>query len=176
MCSSILITAISRDGELEAVAGVEDIDLTSLTPVALIKGEDEEETLQLRNLYSEAEKYLRKFKWCKNVLEAYLGYGVADVFGLFFFHIDPIKNEDDYLWVIVRDIPSAYLVTDEARNCADALRIYIKLFREWVAAIRENRSVATLIPANVPPTRANAALLESRLNFLEENILPQMAN
>ncbi len=151
------------------------VDICSLTPIDSIRGEDEEETSQLHNLYDKAEKFVTGFKWCKKISCAYLGYGLGDILGVFLFEIEPsLPDVDACLWVIVGDIPSAYLVTDEAKNPADALKIYTKLFREWITAVRAGKSVKKLIPANAAPTEANAALLESRLDFLERNILPQV--
>ena len=151
------------------------IDRSCLTPISQIAGEDEDETKELHELYAEAERFLLKFRWCKKVDCAYLGYGVGGVLGIFYVEIEPGSIDvDKYLWVIVGDIPPAYIVTDKAKSPGQAIRIYIELFREWVDAVKAGSSVQGLMPANVPPTLENAALLESRLIFLEENIVTQV--
>jgi hypothetical protein len=161
--------------EREAVAEIDGVDITRLTAIELIEGEDEEETKQLRALYGDAKRFITRFKWCKRVARAYFGCGMADLVGVFLFQIEPnLPTIDPHMWVVVGDIPSAYLVIDQAKNPGAALRIYIGLFREWIAAVKSGRSVETLIPANVASTEDNAERLESRLNFLEEVILPQI--
>ncbi|WP_208636415.1 hypothetical protein [Mesorhizobium helmanticense] len=42
---------------------------------------------------------------------------------------------------------------------------------EWVEAARQGKSVAELIPVNVP---ANAEMLDRRLKFLDEKVLPEL--
>ncbi len=42
----------------------------------------------------------------------------------------------------------------------------------WVSAINHNTSLEGVIPVNGAPTAANAEMLNRRLAFLKENILP----
>jgi len=73
--------------------------------------------------------------------------------------------------VIVGDLPSAYLVTDDAPTSEEALQADIELMDEWVEAVKQGKSVDDLIPVNAPATAAIAAMLESRLRFLQERVL-----
>jgi len=151
------------------------IDFSLLTPASNIVGEDKEETDLLIQLYREAKNFLLEFEWCREITCAFLGYGIGEVVGIFYFEIVPSQIDvDKSLWVIVGDLPPAYLVTDEINTPAKALKVYIELFREWVEAVKSGVSVQGLIPANVPPSLENAASLKSRLAFLENEILPQM--
>ena len=49
---------------------------------------------------------------------------------------------------------------------------YVELMSEWVEAATNSQPVDDLIPVNVAPTPENAKLLESRLAFLNKEILP----
>lgn len=128
---------------------------------------DSSEQRLLEELLREAESYLSSFKWCGSLREEYFGLGVGAVVGVFLFRIENlVAPEDEWLWVVVGDIPPAYLVVDDNTNPLLALVTYIELMEEWVEAAEHGRPVGELIPVNVAPTIANAAMLRSRLEFL----------
>jgi len=148
------------------------VDMSKVVPAALMKGEDEEETAGLRELLAEATNYLQAFSWVRESKAAYLGIGVAKIVGVFLFEIIPSREDvDDKVWVIVGDLPPAYITAEDAPNPAAALDAYIGAMEEWVEAAKAGRGVENLIPVNVPPTAENAARLESRLHFLDKEIL-----
>ena len=148
------------------------MDLTRLTPVSRMAGDDPTDTALLRDLLDRAEGYLRSFQWCERIEEAYFGLGVGGIVAVFLFRIRPTKPDvDEWLWVISGDLPPAYLVTDNAPNPASALQVYVELMGEWVDAVLGGRAVDHLIPVNVPPTAEWATNLQGRLKFLREEIL-----
>src|SRR5882672_191257 len=141
-----------------------EVDISKVVPVALMKGDDAEETAGLRELLPEATNYLKSFGWLREIKAAYFGLGVAKIVGVFLFEIIPSREDvDDKVWVIVGDLPPAYITAEDAPNSAAALDAYIGAMQEWVEAAKAGRSVENLIPVNVPPTPENAARLESRL-------------
>lgn len=153
------------------------LDMSKVVPAALMQGEDEEETAALRELLDEATAYLKRFNWHRGIKAAYLGIGVGKILGVFLFEIVPASEEvDDRVWVVVGDLPPAYITTEDAPNPATALDSYIGAMEEWVEATREGRGVEGIIPVNVPPTAENADRLESRLRFLDERILSDYAD
>jgi len=52
----------------------------------------------------------------------------------------------------------------------------MRAMQDWVEAAKAGRSVENLIPINVPPTPENAARIESRLRFLDKEILSKYAD
>lgn len=151
-----------------------EVDYTKLTPIDAMSGEDEEETGLLWDLYREAKWFMESFTWHGKIEKAYFGLGVGRVVGVFLFELIPARQDvDRLLWVVVGDIPLAYLVTDHAPNAACALEGYIELMREWVVAAKAGEPVDKLIPVNVAPTKEWAEDLEGRLDFLEQNILSE---
>ncbi|MBZ9854320.1 hypothetical protein LB566_10935 [Mesorhizobium sp. CA13] len=70
------------------------------------------------------------------------------------------------------DVPPAYMPGDDVETPYEALDGYIGAMDEWVEAARQGKSVAKLIPVNVPANPANAEMLGGRLKFLDEKILP----
>lgn len=143
-----------------------------VVPVSHMAGEDAEDTELLKGLLAEAESYLASFDWCERLEEAYFGLGVGGIVAVFLFRVRPARPDvDDWLWVIVGDLPPAYLVTDSAPNAACALEGYLGLMQEWVEAVRTGRPLEDLIPVNVPPTVEWATELKGRLEFLRDNVL-----
>lgn len=151
------------------------INTSKLTPIIEMKGSNKKEDLQLNEMLQEASEYLLSFTWCKEIIKTFFGIGVPGIFAVFLFNIKLDVNVDDWLWVIVGDIPPAYITVDESPNPASALDGYLGAMYEWVNAVKEGRDTSGLIPVNVPPTIEMAALLEKRLQFLDDEILCQYA-
>jgi hypothetical protein len=153
------------------------VDLRKVVPAAQLKGEDEEDTHLLQKMLAEAERYLRSFSWCGGVREAYLGIGVGGIVGIFLFRIRPTSDHaGEWVWVVVGDLPSAYISVDGAPNPACALDGYIGAMEEWVDAADAGRPVDRLIPVNVAPTIENARQLRTRLEFLNREILSKYSD
>ena len=148
------------------------IDWSKVIPIKLMKGEDDEDSLLLQQMLTEAESYLRSYRWCHEIKETFWGMGIGGVFAVFLFHIKPeLPCADDYVWVIVGDIPPLYITIDDAPNPACALNGYIGAMEEWAtAAIKEN-SVENLVLVSVAATIENGIALKKRLAFLEREIL-----
>lgn len=151
------------------------VDLSKLTPIEEVEGDDWQETEELKELADQAEDFVSQFAWAGSVLQQYAGPSIPGVLGVFLFRLDPAKADvDEWLWVIVGDLPPAYLVTDNAPDGIAALEVYIDAMEEWVDAARRGESVDELIPVNVPATKENAEMLASRLAFLRERAIPEL--
>jgi hypothetical protein len=128
----------------------------------------------MRLLVDGAIAYISKFRWCRAILEYRVGIGIPTVIGVFLMRIEPAESGvDDWLWVVVGDVPPAYLVVDDNPTPADALDAYIIEMRQWVDAVRIGASIDDLIPVNAPPTMEFADMLASRLEFLSRVVLPE---
>jgi hypothetical protein len=128
-------------------------------------------------LYEEAKNYLTEFQWCAALVEEYVGFIFPRIVGVFLFRISPARQGiDEWVWVIVGDLPPAYITCEDSPNPATALDSYIGAMLEWIKAIDENQSTDGLIPVNVPATKANAERLSARLKFLDDKILAGYAD
>lgn len=135
-------------------------------------GESAEERDSLRSYLQEAEDEINYYSWHDGIVNSYFGMGVGGIFAVFLFEILPNREEiDNFVWVIVGDLPSAYITCEEAPNPACALDGYIGAMEEWVEAAKSGKSVENLIPVNVHATPEYGEQLESRLKFLDEKIL-----
>lgn len=148
------------------------IDFSRVVSENEMKGDDQEDTIELKNMLGEAKTYIQSFDWCLSVEEAYLGIGLPGIIAIFLFNIRPSRSEiDEWLWIVVGDMPPAYLSVIDSPNPASALDSYIGAMEDWVKAVREGDSVDHLIPVNVPPELEWANKLDSRIKFLDEKIL-----
>jgi hypothetical protein len=140
-----------------------------------LKGDDPKDTRLLQEMLSEAREFLLSQEWCSSLEEEYFGIGIGGIVAVFLFRIQPKrKGIDDWLWVVVGDLPTAYLVTDVSPTPVDALHTYVGEMSKWVGAVRARKPVARLIPVNVPATKEWAEGLQKRLDFLKAEILPSM--
>lgn len=143
--------------------------------VPKIFGDDAEDTELLRAMTRSARDYITSFNWCPPISVCYLAFGVGGVAALFLFKFDrKIQDSDDQLWVVIGDLPSAYLVVEADDSPQQAMDRYCELMEQWIAAVRGFSSLDTVFPVSVVPTVENAELLEKRIAFLVAEILPQM--
>ncbi len=138
------------------------MDLGTLRPCSL--------SGPLHGLEAQAASFIRSFAWSGQLLEMYEGFQEPDILGVFLVKLEPAQPQvDEWLWVVVGDLPAAYLVTDNAPTVDEAIEGYVEEMQRWVDAVRAGDSVDDLIPVNTPPTTEFADLLESRLRVLKDN-------
>ena len=126
----------------------------------------------LLSMHREAVSFLQFYNWCDEIIETYVGLFSPGIIGVFLFKILPSRDDvDDWVWVVVGDLPPAYITCDDAPNPATALDGYIGAMTDWVGAAERGESVDELIPVNVPATKENAESLRKRLQFLDDRIL-----
>jgi hypothetical protein len=148
------------------------VNLSKVVPTSQMRGEDQEETNELNEMLEKAIDYITAFVWCDKVEESYLGIGYPGIIGIFLFKIKPAKEHvDEWNWIVVGDLPSAYISAYGFPNPATALDGYIGAMTDWVEAAKAGKDVSKLIPVNVPPTPEWARKLETRLKFLYDEIL-----
>jgi hypothetical protein len=150
-----------------------DLPVSGVIPISDMHGDDEDETRRLRDMEAKARDFITDFDWCDGVREFYFGEGIGDVFAVFLARITPARpSVDEYVWIVMGDFPPAYLVIDDCPTPKAALEGYIWEMRKWVALAKEGKASRDVIPVNVPATPEWAETLESRLDALEQKIMP----
>jgi hypothetical protein len=135
-------------------------------------GSKDNDAPEIAKLHEEARDFLMYFQWCAEILEDYVGFIYPGIVGVFLFKILPAREDvDAWVWIIVGDLPPAYITCEQSPNPAAALDSYIGAMLEWVNAVDHGESVDGLIPVNVPATREHAERLRVRLKFLDDDIL-----
>lgn len=153
-----------------------DMPVAGMVPVERMTGDDAEDTTLLRGMSKEAEAYLRSFSWCGDVLSSFFGGGVGGVFAVFLFHIYSARPEvGSWIWIVVGDIPPAYLPLEDAKSPAEVFQRYMLGMSKWVELARQGRSGTAddgVPPVNVPATLEWAEKLEHRLHSLRLIVKP----
>jgi len=149
---------------------------SGLIPAAKIKGDDAADTRLLRKMSEEARRYISSFSWCDSVIDSYFGGGVGGIFAVFFFHIQPSRRGvSPWIWIMVGDIPPAYLPLDDCSSVAEAFGMYIRGMSKWVELVRKGKTGTAeqgVPPVNVPATLEWAERLNQRLYGLTIAVQP----
>ena len=132
---------------------------------------------EVKELAKEAHSYLLSFPWCLSINKGWLVYSCGYVIGLFYFEIVPdvAKGADSHVWVIVGDLPPAYIDVLSAPSARSALDLYIRLMDEWASKVYNGENISDCYPINVPATKEYAEMLTTRMNLLKEDHLPLLA-
>lgn len=158
--------------ETEPVTIRAPLDLSKVVEWSKYLVAQKEDVAEMNSMYQEAREFLEFYDWCAEIRESYVGMLYPGIVAIFLFKIVPARQDvDEWIWVIVGDLPPAYLTTDGCPNPATALDGYIGAMLEWVDAAQKGKSVSELIPVNVPATKENGDMLKRRLDFLNEKIL-----
>jgi hypothetical protein len=157
------------------LSGSRSMQLEDFQRVSDLRGETEEDTLMLHELAREGRRYIESFGWCPGIRAIYLAYAIPGVLGLFLFKFTTkVGGTDDQLWVIVGDIPSAYLVVVPPDSPQAALQRYCSLMEEWVVAVRSGSDRRNVFPVRVDPTDEHAQMLAERIDFLRREVIPEV--
>lgn len=148
----------------------------NICPLVEMEGECEDETLELVKMYTEAKNFIASHKWCPEIKEEYFGGGIANVVAVFLFRFSSlIKQSDEWLWVIVGDLPSAYLVVDCASTPSHALSVYCEIMESWADCIISGGDISNEYPVRTTPSEENARALQNRIQILRRDIIPWLS-
>jgi len=149
-----------------------DIDTSDFLEEAEIKGEDAEDTAQLRQLAAEARAYMEEFEWCPPIESVHMALGASGVVGVFLFQFaEVIEDDDDALWVVVGDLPSAYVIVEPDDDGIAALERYCEMMEDWAFNVLKDNSIEESFPVDAEATHENAEMLRQRIVFLRSEII-----
>lgn len=170
---------ISKDGDRDRQKDVVTdflMDISGFQLAEEARGDSSDDTLSLRQMAADARKYLRSHKWCPTIKKLYLADGVGGIVAIFLAELsEPIQGQDTYLWVIVGDLPSAYLVVEDLTTPLQALFEYCSLMEKWADAVLSGKTLDNLFPVAEAPTEENARNLKRRITFIRDQILPELS-
>ena len=127
---------------------------------------------RLVGIANEGLRYIKAFPWVRCVKNATLYFGVSNIIALLFVEIDGANKVDKYLWVVSGDLPSAYFVTDLAKDAKSSLHVYCELMEQWCLAVVLGKGIEEAFPVEAEPTKENAKSLRKRIDFIKQNIIP----
>jgi hypothetical protein len=149
---------------------------SSAVPLDLLRGDDELDHKLLLEMADEAIRYISGFEWCIGIHERYFGDGFGGIVALFIFRVS-IRDtrEPEWIWVIVGDLPSAYLETKGFPSAQAALERYIEGVEDWIdTPERERRTRTDLPPISMPSGDEHIQMLKSRMDTLRASFLPHL--
>lgn len=76
------------------------------------------------------------------------------------------------MWAVAGDLPAMCFETDDARNPADALRLYCAVAEDWAETVLAGGDLRACYPIPAKPSREHAEMLLSRIAFLREELIP----
>jgi hypothetical protein len=144
-----------------------------MTEINIDKLTEIEEIQAILSLYYDAKNYIEDFDWCVSTKKCWYDkdHGIYEKIGIFLFEIEPINDTvDDFIWVIVGDLPSVYL-DKSVTTGEEALKTYCELMQEWADNVKSQKSLDECYPVPVDPTTENADLLSSRISFIRRELL-----
>ena len=150
-----------------------DIDTSSFQDESKITGDDPEDTELLREMAAEARAYLEDYEWCPPIEKFHLASGIGGVVAAFLVQFEEVieGTEDDALWVIVGDLPSAYVIVEPGDDGDAALSRYCGLMEDWAFNVLKGNSLDESFPVAAEATHENAEMLSQRIAFLRTEIL-----
>jgi len=145
---------------------------STVVPVEQMEGDDDEDTALLKEMSKRAKDYILSFRWCDSIESGYFGGGVGKILAIFLFKINSTNPEvDPWEWVVVGDIPPAYLPLEDAGTSLEVFDLYVGGMKRWVQFAREGVSPLPedcVPPIEVPATPEWAKELNGRLDSLNE--------
>lgn len=124
------------------------------------------------DLAAEARQFLSSHPWCVSVQRVAMRFTIPEYLGVFLCTFIPREPEvDTQLWVVVGDLPSAYLAYEETHTWQDALAGYVGEMRRWIEAVRTGASLDDVIPVEYPATRQVADMLQWRLDYIQTELV-----
>ena len=137
------------------------------------KDEKDDEELLVREAQAEAIAYISSFAWCPEIQSISYEDGVPGIVAVFIVSFQtPIEGtSDDRLWIVIGDLPSAYLVMDAGGCVRETLYSYCDLMTDWVTAVRTHSSLDDVFPVRADPTEEFAAMLDHRVKYLRQHII-----
>ena len=144
-----------------------------MTEINIDKLIEIEEIQAILSLYYDAKNYIEEFDWCVSTKKCWYDkdHGIYEKIGIFLFEIETINDTvDDFIWVIVGDLPSVYL-DKSVTTGEEALETYCELMQEWADNVKSGKSLDECYPVPVETTIENADLLNSRIAFIRRELL-----
>lgn len=136
-----------------------------------VDDEDLENCESIEEFSERALSVIKSYHRIKSLEEIFIGDMHPGIIGICLFKIINTMDVEEWVWVVVGDIPTALFSTSAGVNPGQILDVYLGEMAEWCDAVHEGRSVEDLIPVNVEPTKEWADELYSRLEFIGERIL-----
>ncbi len=146
------------------------IELENISSISI---SEKDEVLKLA---VEATDYLNSFKWCDKIKQGYLCNAWGYRLGIFYFEIESLDQTINNIWIIVGDLPPAYIDTQYALSPTQALVRYVTLMEDWIEHVKKGKPVDECFPVHVEPIEKYADMLIQRTEKIKDYFIPELRN
>jgi len=150
------------------------MDETRFQDVRMISAAGAEESLALRRMAEEAERYVSGFPWAPPMLRGWLADGAGGIIAVCLFEFTkPITSGDRKLWVIVGDFPRACVAVLPDDRPRAAVERYAAMLDRWIDGVMSFQPAERAeYPLELERSLPEAKVLRMKLDFLRSEILP----
>jgi hypothetical protein len=131
---------------------------------------------EVLKLSVEATEYLNSFKWCSSIKKGYLSKEWGYRLCVFYFEIESVNHVVESVWVVVGDMPPAYIDTKHAASPSQALERYVTLMEDWISHVKTGKSMVNCYPVHVEPIEKYADMLLQRTEKIKHFFIPELSN
>lgn len=130
---------------------------------------------EVGDVQKQARAYLSGFTWCKEIRSCSLYLNLGSTLCIFLFEIEnSASSEDNFLWVMVGDLPAMYLDVYGSKTTIEVLRRYSALAKDWISNVDAGLSIDDCYPFNALPDTEMANMLKTRVDLIEKTIIPNV--
>lgn len=124
------------------------------------------------SLTARARSFLDGQRWVSRVQSVTPVLAIEGDLGVFRCALIPSQPDADVMvWVVVGDLPSAWVPHEPGDSWQDALHGYVAELGRWVEAARSGAPVDALVPVDLPPTAEHAERLATRLEHIRASFV-----
>jgi hypothetical protein len=130
---------------------------------------------EVTSLIEESKQFLSSYSWCYHIKDGWLFTNLGKVLCVFLYEIDNSHSlEDNFLWVVVGDLPPIYLDTYNVLSNRDALEVYVEIVNDWIYHVETNQSLEKCFPLASDHSSESLQKLKKRTDLLQNAILPEI--
>ena len=121
-----------------------------------------------------ASTYLYSHIWCDKIEKQWFVANWENLLAIFFFKITTnTKDVNEYVWLVVGDLPSICIDVESAANEQEVVKAYVGIMEDWIKCVHNKGNIKKCYPINVPPTKGYADMLKVRMSLIKEHILEE---
>jgi len=119
--------------------------------------------------FDRVDVYLKSLDWIETYSDINFVRGWGSIITIFLVDIRD-EEGDDKIYVIIGDIPTAYL-NYPIGSSYEILEEYVRVMSDWANKVLNHERIEECFPVRTKATEENARDLIKRLNFISENLI-----
>jgi hypothetical protein len=126
-------------------------------------------------LFHGVREYANSKAWISKIKQFYIGKIVDDRVAVVLLEITPAqKTIDTHLWIVWGDVPSAYLVLDNAKTPEEAIDVYLSEVSRWIDGVLAGAPLPDTMPLDWEETPEAALRLKKLVTEIFKPVQTQL--